>query len=63
MTVSLSVSGGGSLIPPGGTATAVFAETYPSAAAAVAALDGLEFVSNGTFAGAAALTFIGVRHD
>jgi hypothetical protein len=57
VTVDLKLSGGGSLIPAGGTPSTEFTHTYPSAAVAVAALDGLQFISDKTFTGAATLTF------
>jgi uncharacterized repeat protein (TIGR01451 family) len=57
VTVTLSLSGGGSLIIPGGSRTASFTQTYNSANAAQTALDGLQFVSDSTFTGATTLTF------
>ena len=57
VTVSLSVSGGGTLTLPGGSPTATIDETYPSSAAAVTALNGLMFESNSSFTGASTFTF------
>jgi hypothetical protein len=55
--VTVSVNGGGKLIPPGGSPTSSFSPTDTSAAGATAALNGLQFVSDGTFTGATTLTF------
>ncbi|HVC96606.1 MAG TPA: LamG-like jellyroll fold domain-containing protein [Pirellulales bacterium] len=57
VTVDLKVNGGGGLALAGGAPATEITRTYPSAAAAVAALDGLTFISDGTFTGAATLTF------
>ncbi len=56
VTVDLKVTGG-NLLAPGGTPTTEFTQTYPTAAAATAALDGLQFVSDGTFTNYATLTY------
>ncbi len=56
VTVDLKVTGG-TLTPAGGTPTTEFTNSYSSAAAALTALDGLTFVSDNTFTGAATLAF------
>ncbi len=57
MNVTLEVSGGGNLVLGTASPSAKLTEVYPSAAAAVSALSGLIFVSNGQFTGASTLTF------
>jgi uncharacterized repeat protein (TIGR01451 family) len=57
VTVTLSLSGGDSLIPPGGNRTTSYSHTHSSATAAQAALDGLQFVADSSFTGATSLTF------
>jgi hypothetical protein len=57
VTVDLSVTGGTLTLPGGGNPAGTFTGlSFPSAAQATAALDGLKFVSDGTFTGAATLT-------
>jgi uncharacterized repeat protein (TIGR01451 family) len=56
VTVDLKVNSG-TLTPAGGAPTTEFTNSYSSAAAAVQALDGLTYLSDNTFTGAATLTF------
>ena len=56
VTANLQVNGG-TLTPVGGSATSNFTQQYSSAAAAVAALDGLTFTSDSSFLDLATLTF------
>jgi hypothetical protein len=50
------VSQGGTLVLPAGSMATQFPFTYPSAAAATADLDGLQFVADGTFTNATSVT-------